>query len=312
MAQLHDAGFEIDALEREMRADIHIISCHSMHGPLVPTRGQPLVVVAHRASKQAIGQAVEVLNSLESEIIFLSAREHDEITANTQVLTHLVFKCMGTAWKDRQRLPWMNNEYCTPMDKLKIEMTKRIFSNNWHVYSGIALTNPMAQDHVKQFRKSVHELFMLMICEAAKEFKCRVLAASKFILQQRIPKQIQHACHSKEVSPQCAEPLNSHLSLLAVVDCWSQMKLNPYEHLKCRTPPFSGCLEAIEILITNELLLEKTINAALYRKDFRKDDFEFVAASATWCQIILQGSHEVYKLFFEDTQRYFAPHCTRS
>ena len=38
--------------------------------------------------------------------------------------------------------------------------------------------------------------------------------------------------------PKADRTPNSHLSLLAIVDCWHQLKLNPYRHLICQTPPF--------------------------------------------------------------------------
>lgn len=31
---------------------------------------------------------------------------------------------------------------------------------------------------------------------------------------------------------------NSHLSLLAMVDCWYQLRMNPYSHMVCQTPLF--------------------------------------------------------------------------
>jgi len=31
------------AFEQHLPEDVHIVSCHSMHGPTVPTKGQPLV-----------------------------------------------------------------------------------------------------------------------------------------------------------------------------------------------------------------------------------------------------------------------------
>lgn len=34
---------EIDALEKYLPADAHIVSCHSLHGPGTDTRDQPLV-----------------------------------------------------------------------------------------------------------------------------------------------------------------------------------------------------------------------------------------------------------------------------
>jgi prephenate dehydrogenase (NADP+) len=31
------------AFEQHLPEDVHIVSCHSLHGPTVPTKGQPLV-----------------------------------------------------------------------------------------------------------------------------------------------------------------------------------------------------------------------------------------------------------------------------
>lgn len=40
-----------------------------------------------------------VYSLLESKIVEMNYQEHDRITANTQVVTHLGFEAMGTAWK---------------------------------------------------------------------------------------------------------------------------------------------------------------------------------------------------------------------
>jgi len=38
---------------------------------------------------------------------------------------------------------------------------------------------------------------------------------------------------------------NSHLSLLAIVDCWSKLDINPYHHIICATPVFEGYVPVI-------------------------------------------------------------------
>ena len=49
------------------------------------------------------------------------------------------------------------------IENAKINISLRIFSNKWHVYAGLAITNPSAHDQVLQYSKSTTELFTLMI-----------------------------------------------------------------------------------------------------------------------------------------------------
>ena len=74
-------------------------------------KDQPMVLIRHRASDEAFKTAQRILNSLESKIVHLSYLEHDQITADTQAVTHVAFLSMGTAWKTRSTFPWENNRY---------------------------------------------------------------------------------------------------------------------------------------------------------------------------------------------------------
>ena len=99
---------------------------------------------------------------------------------------------------------------------------------------------------------------------------------------------------------------NSHLSLLAMVDSWYQMKINPYENLICQTPPFRLRLGIAEYLFKNEELLEETINTALYDKSIRADDLEFHSAVREWASIIEYGDMEGYISHFNQVKDFFA------
>lgn len=46
---------EIDAFEKHLPEDVDIVSCHSLHGPGVDTRGQPLVSRTRRQPSRDTG-----------------------------------------------------------------------------------------------------------------------------------------------------------------------------------------------------------------------------------------------------------------
>lgn len=99
------------AFEKYLPADVDIISVHSLHGPTVPTDGQALVrllvllapscasltlrdvqiLIQHRGSDEKLALVERILAPLNSRYVHMSYAEHDEITANTQAVTHAAF-----------------------------------------------------------------------------------------------------------------------------------------------------------------------------------------------------------------------------
>ena len=96
---------ELAAFEKYMPDDVEIVSCHSLHGPAVDPKGQPLVIIQHRASRRSVDLVVNILSCLESKVVYLTGEKHDRITADTQAVTHAAFLSMGTAWAANKQFP---------------------------------------------------------------------------------------------------------------------------------------------------------------------------------------------------------------
>lgn len=82
---------EIAAFEKHLPSDVEIVSCHSLHGPGVNPKGQPLVLIKHRASQESFEKVEYILSCLESKHVYLTWQQHDRITADTQAVTHAAF-----------------------------------------------------------------------------------------------------------------------------------------------------------------------------------------------------------------------------
>ena len=101
---------------------------------------------------------------------------------------------------------------------------------------------------------------------------------------------------------------NSHLSLLAMVDCWAHLGINPYVHLDlAATPIFRLFLGVAEHLFQSLTLLESALHSAIYDHWHRADDLEFVVAARGWSQCVRFGNFEDYKRRFEETRQFFQP-----
>lgn len=339
-------GPELAAFDKHLPQDVDIVSCHSLHGPGVDPKGQPLVIIKHRASQRSVDTVEEILSCLQSKVIFLTGEEHDRITADTQAVTHVAFLSMGTAWAANNQFPWEIDRYVGGIENAKINITLRIYSNKWHVYAGLAILNPAAKRQIRQYAESVTELYKLMLGGHREELERRIRTAGAAVFVEDAESQdlllgddvldkFSLANDPKERRP------NNHLSLLAIVDCWWKLGIVPYNHMICSTP-VSACpvswhckatdvrqlfriwLGVTEYLFRNETLLSEVIDTAINDNSFRSDDLEFTFAARVglrnskprhaltltfqaWSDCVSFGSFEAYRDRFESIQRYFAP-----
>lgn len=310
---------EIAAFEKHLPADVQIVTCHSLHGPKVNPEGQPLVIIRHKANDEAFDFVQTVLSCLKSQMVYLTAEEHDRITADTQAVTHAAFLSMGTAWKANNQYPWDNgSNYIGGLENAKVNISLRIYANKWHVYAGLAITNPSAHHQVLQYANSVTELFKLMITKDREALTKRIYEARDFIFgsiskdhEPLLSDELLGQFSLNKVPPGGTPP-NNHLSILAIADSWKQLGVIPYDHMICSTPLFRIWLGVTEFLFCKEGMLEACIESALNHEAFRQDDLEFTVAARSWSKIISRGSFDLYQKEFEETQAYFSPRLSEA
>ncbi|OCF43745.1 prephenate dehydrogenase (NADP+) [Kwoniella heveanensis CBS 569] len=334
---------EKEAFEKWLPADVGITSVHSLHGPSVTTEGQPLIIIHHRGPESNVKMVEDVFRSFKSRYVHLSYEEHDSVTANTQAVTHAAFLSMGTAWRHSAAYPWETTRYVSGVEVVKVNITLRIYAAKWHVYAGLALLNPSAQSQIKQYARSATELFKLMIENREAELSDRVWEArekvfgwskdhdpsssksstsgssssSTFTTQHSPADERQPILLSEDILDQFSlgmkvaqdkESPNSHLSLLAMVDCWAKLGIRPYEHLAVAgTPVFMLWIGVAEYLFRSPSLVSSAIAAGLSDRIHRPDDVEFVVAARGWSECVTFGNFDWYRKRFEETADFFSP-----
>lgn len=304
---------EIDAFVKYLPADTHIVTMHLLHGPAVDPRGQPLVIIRYRASDEAFAFAQELLSCFESKTVQLTASEHDRITADTQAVTHAAFLLMGVAWSLCNQYPWETLRWVGGIENAKINILLRIFSNKWHVYAGLAMTNPAAHEQVFQYAKLVTQLYTLMVEQRWDDLRARVERARENVfghLGEHHRLLLDDALLAKyllgKLPPGGRQP-NLHLLLLGIVDLWLALGIVPYDHMICSTPLFRIFLGVSEYLFCTPELLEETLAVGVRDTTFRHDDLEFTIAARQWLTAVRLNNIELYRSQFETTQKFFAP-----
>ncbi|GAA6015561.1 hypothetical protein JCM11491_007157 [Sporobolomyces phaffii] len=320
------------AFERYLPKDVHIVSIHSLHGPTVPPDGQALIIIKHRAEQAHVDFVEALLAPLKSRYVHLSYDEHDDVTANTQAVTHAAFLSMGTAWRCTGQFPWELGRYIGGIEVVKINIALRIYAAKWHVYAGLAILNPTAQKQIHQFSESATDLFKLMIGGQRAELRQRVLAARDFVfgagsdegaaapilLSDSALDRFAIGHPPTPSTAAAAPPPNSHLALLAMVDSWHRLGIRPFVHLQlAATPVFRFWIGVAEYLFRDEARLDAAVDAATGGQGgagvaFSADDAEFVIAARGWSDTVRYGSFDAYRKRFEETRVFFEPRFEES
>ena len=221
------------------------------------------------------------------------------------------------------------------IEVVKVNITLRIYAAKWHVYAGLALLNPSAQKQIQQYARSCTELFKLMVETKDAELSERIWKAREAVFgwkrdeeggerDGRAPILLgedlldQFSLGQKPDEGERASP-NSHLSLLAMVDCWAALRIRPFEHLEVAgTPVFMlwigepklhllhravlRKLQGVaEYLFRSRKLLSSAISAALSDKIHRPDDIEFCIAARGWSECVSFGNFDLYQRRFQET-----------
>lgn len=328
---------EIAAFEEHLPADVDIVPCHSLHGPNVDPKGQPLVsrsfsnhhechirltklqvLIKHRASDVSFRKVESVLSCLNSKHVYLSALQHDRITADTQAVTHAAFLSMGKAWHAMQQFPWEGARYVGGIENVKINLTMRIYSARWHVYAGLAILNPEARKQITQYARSTTELYKLMLEGNTEGLRARVYGARERVFGvDDAPKWattpllrddlLDRFSLGKQPEEGVRALPNNHLSLLAMVDCWAALNIVPYDHMICSTPLFRLWLGVTENLFRNTERLDEALRIAVEDNTFRSDDLEFTFAARGWAECVSLGHFDTWRERFLETQKFFGP-----
>lgn len=232
---------------------------------------------------------------------------------------------MGTAWAAQRSYPWEHGQYVGGIETVKVNIMLRIYANKWHVYAGLAILNPSAKIQIDTYASSATDLFKLMLAGDYAGLRQRIYTAREKVfgvketeeggstpifLTEDILDQFTIGGNFKRgrSSPTgiTAPRTNSHLALLAMVDCWARLSIQPFDHLAlAATPVFRLWIGVAEYLFRSVSRLDAALHAALYDVTHRSDDLEFVVAARGWSQCVAFGNFELYKERFTQTATFF-------
>lgn len=298
---------EVYALEKHLPHDAQIVGSHALFGPSISPEGEIVAMYRHRCTNEAFELVKQLYLSTGARVEELeSYRAHDQMMADIQVITHVGFESLGTAFMHRKVYPWEDQSQIQGIDNIKLLLTLRIFSYKPHVYSGLAFENPFAIKDVRKFAQIENELFGWMITENRRMLESRVFRARDKVFSGAREKMMLDDSLMREytLNPGSNHKPNSHLSLLTMVCTWADLGIDPYKNMVCQTPPFRLRVGLAEYLFCNEDLLRESLDTALADKSNYIDDLAYHTAVHEWTNILEIGDKRTYEKHFTATSRF--------
>lgn len=142
------------------RADV--IGCHPLFGPqLEDVRGQNIVLCRGRGDKW-FSWLKNILDKNGLHVLEQTPEEHDEMMAIVQVLNHLNTISLGLALVGtRVALPEIE-KYSTPIFSTKVEIIKKVFTENPGLYTDIITQNPATGKMLDLYEKALADIRSLI------------------------------------------------------------------------------------------------------------------------------------------------------
>lgn len=281
--------------------DMSIICLHSMHGPNVPSINQNLalipVVVNRITDLQFVDELTEVFESRKHIMTFL---QHDQTTANTQGLTHCVFINMGRAWYKMGKYPWLYEANNTnPLEIVKVNLAFRIFGNNSHVYSNLAVMNPFSKQYIKVFSENAQEINERIENNDGDALFTEFKEIFAMVFDENT--NYFSLLDIDDASISCDDDENTHLSLLALLKTWHVCKINPIKDLQLGTPLYKLLVQTIIKLFSKDTLVKVATKSTKYSED----DKLYVSSVMQYAKNIINEDKEGFDRDFVEVVEFF-------
>ncbi|HMQ46408.1 MAG TPA: prephenate dehydrogenase/arogenate dehydrogenase family protein [Saprospiraceae bacterium] len=152
----------------KVRDDLEILSLNPLFAPDLGFQNQNIAAVSLHSGLRT-GIFLQLLREWGAKVSLLSAAEHDQLTAITQVATHFSLLSFGACLRKWGYQP--KTELFTPVHEILLSLVGRMVSQNAAVYWKIQTDNPYGQIAREMFLESAEEIKQLIDTEAFATFE---------------------------------------------------------------------------------------------------------------------------------------------
>jgi prephenate dehydrogenase len=157
----------------------NVVGCHPLFGPLLEdVRGQNVVICPARGRKWLVWLK-KILDKNGLIVMEKTPEEHDEMMAIVQVLNHLNTISLGLMLAETGIDLAEINKFSTPIFQKKVEIIKKIFTENPGLYTDIITQNPAMEKMIDLYTKTLADIRSLVKSGDGTQLKEAIEKAAK-------------------------------------------------------------------------------------------------------------------------------------
>lgn len=177
-----------------------VVGAHPMFSPAVKSIHRQVVVLCHARGSKWFDWLKSALESQGAEIVEATPVQHDRVMAIIQVLRHFASISFGAALTNLDADLDHTLRFTSPIYRLELIMTGRLFSQDPALYADIIMKNPRREEVMDAIEHAVGELARMvrssdretfikqfeLISRFFGNFKDRAMEESKYLIETMV------------------------------------------------------------------------------------------------------------------------------
>lgn len=168
-----------ELMDKYAKAGVEVLGTHPVFGPRVGKLDGQVMVLTPIRGEYWLKWFREILIKNNAKIVDSNPKEHDEVMAVVQGLTHFAYISVGKTLYDLNIDVKRTRDFSSPIYDLMLDMVGRIIGQDPHLYAEIQITNPQVQKIHEHYLNAAKELSEAVRNKDEEQFVKYMVAASK-------------------------------------------------------------------------------------------------------------------------------------
>jgi len=168
-----------ELMARHSKPGVEVVGTHPIFGPRVPSVDGQVFVLTPVRGERWVKWLRSVLVKHNARVVESTPREHDEVMAVVQGLTHFAYISIGKTLMDLDFDVKRSRQFSSPLYELMLDMIGRIIGQDPHLYAEIQMQNPRIPGIHDAYLKAAAELSRAVREKRESDFVAMMVAAAR-------------------------------------------------------------------------------------------------------------------------------------
>lgn len=160
-------------------SEAEVVGCHPLFGPAVTNPAGHNIVLCRGRGVARYLWIKKIFEETGYTVLERNPAEHDRMMAIVQALNHLNTVTLGLAIASFDAPLAEVNLFATPVFKIKMDLIRKVFTENPGLYADIIAGNPEMDGVLQTYEKTVHDVRRLVSPGKADSLKDAISAAAE-------------------------------------------------------------------------------------------------------------------------------------